>query len=103
MNRAASHDIRLVQWHAIANNTDDNAFDDHRLLGEIDVNRLEVFVLRQQFNDGAVLLITFDSDFIVDSRNYDLPAANFRCAMYGYQVTIENTGILILMPCTRSR
>ena len=82
-----------MQWHTITDNANDNAFDDHRLLRKIDMYRVEIFVLREQLNDRALLPIPFNSDFIVEPGDNDLPAANFGCAMYRNKIAVENAGI----------
>ena len=82
-----------MQRYAIANDADDDAFDHHRLPAEIHPYRFELFVLWQQPDARTVLTIPFDRYLVVEPRDDDLPAADFRGAMYRDEIAVENPGI----------
>ena len=62
-----------MEWDAVADDTDNNAFDNHRLLGQVDLNRLELLILGQQPDHGTFLPIALDGHFILDAGNNNLP------------------------------
>ena len=77
-----------MKWYTVTDDTDNNALDDHRLLVEIDPDRFEVLIFRQQPDYGTLLPVALDRHLIPNPGDHYLPATNFRRAVHGDQVTI---------------
>ena len=77
-----------------AQHSDDDALDQQRLLLEIDPQRLEIGVLRQQPDGAALLLVALDRDLILETSHHDLALTHLAGAMNGHQIAIEDAGVL---------
>ena len=83
----------LELWQTVANDADDDAFNDQRLFPEVDLDRFELLVFRQQRDQRTVLAITLDGNLVIEARHDNLPAANLGRAMHGNEIAIKNARI----------
>src|SRR5450755_4223804 len=84
---SASNDTsRGIHVFTTTQHTDDDPFNNHGLFFEIDADGFEVGIFGQQPNDRAFLPITFDRDFIFQTRDHDLAIAHFRRSMHAAPV-----------------
>src|ERR1700722_3959443 len=63
---------------------DDDPFDNHGLLLEVDTNGFEIGIFGQQPYDGAFLSIALHGDFVFQARDHDLAITPLGRAIYGH-------------------
>src|SRR5690606_26725229 len=80
-------------FHRVPYDTDDDPFDRQRFLAQIDLDRLEIRVLRQEPDAMTFLPIPLDRDLVLEANDDDLPVANLGRAMHGDGIAVEDAGI----------
>src|SRR5690606_37688409 len=80
-------------FHRVPYDTDDDPFDRQRFLAQIDLDRLEIRVLRQEPDAMTFLPIPLDRDLVLEANDDDLPVANLGRAMHGDEIAVEDAGI----------
>lgn len=88
---------------AVADHANRQPFDSEILLTQIDHDRLEFVVLRQQLNHVAVFFQAFDRHFVFDARHHDLAVAHILRFVHRQQIAIRMPMSRIDMPFTRSK
>ena len=69
------------------------SFDNQFPVTQIDLDRLEIGVLRQQADHMILAFKTFYRDLVIQACDNDLPILSLWGTVHGQQVTIENTCI----------
>src|SRR5690606_22045459 len=77
-----------------ANDANAETFNGQVLMFEIDLDRGEFGIFRQQPDVLAVTLEALDGDFLIETGDYDLAVADFLGGMHGQQIAIENADVL---------
>src|SRR6266536_466486 len=76
-----------------ADQTHRDAFDG-KTLSRVDGDRREVGIFRHQQHFTPAPFQPFDSDFLTESRDDDLPRARFVGLVHGEEIAVDDPGIL---------